>query len=65
MNNELTKFELIIMEHRVMEVNELLDQEELPHDILDNLETELEHLEQKVIQSLKAIKIRESGLRIV
>ena len=65
-NNELTKFQLLVMENRVEEINALLDSVvELDDDICDNLIVELDEMETKILRSLKAIKIKESGLRIV
>lgn len=65
-NNELTKFQLLVMENRVEEINALLDSVvELDDDICDNLIAELDEMETKILKSLKAIRIKESGLRIV
>lgn len=65
-NNELTKFQLLVMENRVEEINALLDSVvELDDDICDNLIVELDEMETKILKSLKAIRIKESGLRIV
>lgn len=65
-NNELTKFQLLAMENRVEEINTLLDSVvELDDDICDNLIVELDEMETKILRSLKAIRIKESGLRIV
>ena len=65
-NNELTKFQLLVMENRVEEINALLDSVvELDDDICDNLIVELDEMETKILRSLKTIRIKESGLRIV
>jgi hypothetical protein len=65
-NNELTKFQLLAMENRVEEINALLDSVvELDDDICDNLIAELDEMETKILRSLKTIRIKESGLRIV
>ena len=65
-NNQLTKFQLLAMENRVEEINTLLDSVvELDDDIYNNLIAELEEIEVKVLKSLKTIRIKESGLRIV
>lgn len=62
-DDQLTKFELLALDHRVTEINKLLDLD-LDDDICDNLIAELEDIEAKLLRSLKAIKIKQSGLRI-
>ena len=65
-NDELTKFQLLVMENRVEEINALLDSVvELDDDICNNLIAELDEMETKILRSLKEIRIKESGLRIV
>jgi hypothetical protein len=63
LDDELTKFELLVLDHRVTEINNLLDLD-LDDDICDNLIEELEEIEVKLLRSIRAIKIKESGLRI-
>jgi hypothetical protein len=62
--DELTKFELLTLNNRFDEIIELLDLD-LDNDIHDNLIDELEEIKAKLKKSLKKIRIRESGLRIV
>ena len=52
-SDELRKFELIIIMERTDEINKLLELD-LDDDICDNLIVELEEMEYKLRQSLKA-----------
>lgn len=65
LSDELTKFEILIIDHRIDEINLLLDDENLDDDIHDNLIDELEHYKVKLKKSLKVLKIRQSGFIIV
>lgn len=62
-DDQLTKFELLALDHRVTEINKLLDLD-LDDDIWDNLMSELDEIEEKLEKSIKAYKIKQSGLRI-
>jgi hypothetical protein len=64
MFEELTKFQLLVLDNRVNEINSLLDLD-LDEDICDNLIEELEEIEVKLQNSLKAIKRKEIGLVLV
>ena len=59
LKEEMTKFELLVLDNRIDEINELLDDETLPDDIYDNLYAELDEIEMKLENALTAIKQRQ------
>lgn len=64
MYERLTKPEFLALDRRVDEINKLLDLD-LDPDICDNLIEELEQIEAKLLRSIKAIKLKNSGLKVV
>lgn len=64
MYEQITKLELLALDRRVDEINKLLDLD-LDPDICDNLIEELEQIEAKLLRSIKAIKLKNSGLKVV
>ena len=76
-NDELTKFQLLAMEQRIIEINNLIESDiELDEDVYNNLIDEIDRIEQKCTQSIKSIfkrerknninfRIKKIGLKIV
>lgn len=61
--DELTKFELLVLEQRIVEIDRLLDLD-IDGDMCDNLIDELEEIELKLQKSMRLAKIRELGLKL-
>ena len=60
----LTKFELHNYSERIDQINEELNNDSIPEDIVDNLMNELANIQTILEKSIKATRIEKSGLRL-